>query len=140
MASLRDIRARITGVEKMQKIVSAMKMVATAKLARAQLAIQQARPYAEKLRAVLASTSGGVSADEHPLLNPRDPVHKLDLVLLTSDRGLCGAYNSNVTRHALAYAGKIAPRYARDESIIVNLSGRGDKDIATVAALEGIRI
>ena len=96
MATLRDIRSRIVGVQKTQKIVSAMKMVAAAKLARAQSAIHSARPYADKLREVLASVADGADADAHPLLAVRDPVRKLDLVLFTSDRGLCGAFNANM--------------------------------------------
>ncbi len=97
MATLRDIRNRITAVEKTQKIVSAMKMVAAAKLVRAQHAIQAARPYARKLREVLGAVTSGVAADVHPLLTVRD-VRKIDLVIFSSDRGLCGAFNSNMIK------------------------------------------
>ncbi len=100
MATLRDIRNRISSVKKTQKITSAMKMVSTARLARATKAIRAARPYAEKIREVLAAVASGVEADVHPLLTAREKVRRLDVVLFTSDRGLCGAYNSNLIKHA----------------------------------------
>ncbi len=100
MATLRDIRTRIGSVKKTQKITSAMKMVSTAKLARATNAIRAARPYAEKIREVLAAVASGVEVDVHPLLTAREKVRRLDVVLFTSDRGLCGAYNSNLIKHA----------------------------------------
>lgn len=107
MATLRDIRDRITAVQKTQKITRAMKLVAAARFARAQGAIQAARPYAEKLREVLGSVAAGVESDAHPLLEPRE-VRRLDLVVFTSDRGLCGSYNSNVN--------KLAENIARERS------------------------
>jgi F-type H+-transporting ATPase subunit gamma len=97
MATLRDIRSRITGVRKTQKITRAMKMVSAAKFARAARAIQSARPYAKKLAEVLGSVASGVDPDAHPLLQPR-PVRKLDVIVFSSDRGLCGAYNTNIAR------------------------------------------
>ncbi len=100
MPTLRDIRNRITAVTKTQKITRAMKLVAAARFARAQAAISAARPYADKLRKVLGSVAAGVSADTHPLLAPREQVRTLDLVVFTSDRGLCGAYNANVSKYA----------------------------------------
>ncbi len=100
MATLRDIRKRIIGVGKTQKITRAMKMVSAAKFARAQQRIRSARPYAEKLREVLGSVASGVDSDAHPLLAPRDSVNRLDVVVFTSDRGLCGAYNANICKHA----------------------------------------
>ncbi len=100
MATLRDIRTRIGSVKKTQKITSAMKMVSTAKLARATQAIRAARPYAEKIREVLAAVASGVETDAHPLLSAREKVRRLDVVLFTSDRGLCGAYNANLIKHA----------------------------------------
>ena len=121
MPNLRDIRTRIAGVEKTQKIVSAMKMVAAAKLARAQSAINAARPYAETLRSVLASVSAGVEADAHPLLVSRKPARKLDVVLLTSNRGLCGAFNANMSKEAAAL---IAARETDTESISLIPIGR----------------
>ncbi|MBW2282108.1 MAG: ATP synthase F1 subunit gamma [Deltaproteobacteria bacterium] len=100
MATIRDLRGRIVAVQKTQKITRAMKMVAAAKLARATRQIQAARPYAEKLRQVVSAVAGGVETDIHPLLQARDEVRTLEIVLFTSDRGLCGAYNSNLAKLA----------------------------------------
>jgi F-type H+-transporting ATPase subunit gamma len=102
MASLRDIKRRITSVEKTQQITRAMRMVAAAKLRRAQEAVEAARPYAEHMRAALEEVAGPES--EHPLLVPRDEVKKLEIVVVTSDRGLCGAFNSSVLKHATQLA------------------------------------
>jgi F-type H+-transporting ATPase subunit gamma len=98
-SNLKAIRVRIGSVRKTQKITRAMKVVSAAKLARAQHAIQAARPYAAKLRQVLGSVAAGVDADAHPLLARRE-VRRLDVVLFTSDRGLCGAFNTNVIKRA----------------------------------------
>ncbi len=100
MAILRDIRKRITVVKKTQKITRAMKLVAAARFSRAQAAISAARPYAQKLRSMLSSVAAGVETDAHPLLAPRGSVKTLDVVVFTSDRGLCGAYNANIIKHA----------------------------------------
>ncbi len=100
MATIRDLRSRIVAVQKTQKITRAMKMVAAAKLARATRQIHAARPYAEKLRDVVGAVTGGVETDVHPLLQAREQVRRLEIVLFTSDRGLCGAYNSSLVRLA----------------------------------------
>jgi F-type H+-transporting ATPase subunit gamma len=104
MASLRDIRKRIRSVKNTRQITKAMKMVAAAKLRKAQDAIIAARPYAQMLDTIisdLASRSGDESL-AHPLLVAR-PVRRVELVLLTSDRGLAGGFNSNVIRRASRY-------------------------------------
>ncbi|HZI13556.1 MAG TPA: ATP synthase F1 subunit gamma [Myxococcus sp.] len=101
MASLRDIRKRIRSVKNTRQITKAMKMVSAAKLRKAQDAILAARPYAETLDQIisdLAARSGDESL-AHPLLTAR-PVRKVELLLLTSDRGLAGGFNSNVIRRA----------------------------------------
>lgn len=103
MANLKDIRRRIESVQKTQQITRAMRMVAAAKLRRAQEAIEAARPYAQQMRGALEEVAGPES--EHPLLVPRDEVRTLEIVVVTSDRGLCGAFNSSVLKHALRIAG-----------------------------------
>jgi len=103
MASLKDIRRRISSVKSTQQITKAMKMVAAAKLRRAQDAAQQARPYADKLAALLHTVAARVEADAHPLLAAREPVRRADLILITADRGLCGGYNSGLIRRAEAF-------------------------------------
>jgi F-type H+-transporting ATPase subunit gamma len=100
MPSLKAIRRRIASVRSTQKITKAMKMVAAAKLRRAQTAILEARPYAIKLHEVLsdlAARAGGGAA--HPLLARREE-RRVMLLVLTSDRGLCGAFNANISRRA----------------------------------------
>jgi F-type H+-transporting ATPase subunit gamma len=101
MASLRDIRKRIRSVKNTRQITKAMKMVAAAKLRKAQDAIIAARPYAQMLDQIitdLATRSEGEGL-AHPLLTSR-PVRKVEVLLLTSDRGLAGGFNSNVIRRA----------------------------------------
>jgi len=98
VANLRDIKRRITSVQSTQKITSAMKMVAAAKLRRAQEAIEKARPYAVRMRATLEEVAGGTLEEVHPLLEVHDERRTLEIVAVTSDRGLAGAFNSNVTK------------------------------------------
>jgi F-type H+-transporting ATPase subunit gamma len=100
MASLKDLRNRISSVKATQKITKAMQMVAAAKLRRAQLSAEAARPYAERMESVLANVAGGVTGGGPVLLsgNGRDDVHLL--VVCTAERGLCGAFNSSIVRLA----------------------------------------
>ncbi len=100
MANLRDIKRRITTVKSTQKITSAMKMVAAAKLRRAQDAIGNARPYATRMRATLEEVSKTTLDETHPLLAVHPERRHLELVVITSDRGLAGAFNSNVLKAA----------------------------------------
>jgi F-type H+-transporting ATPase subunit gamma len=99
MPSLKDIRKRISSVQNTQQITKAMKMVAAAKLRRAQQAAVQARPYAEKMRELLTNLSARVSTESHPLLTEREEKN-IDILLVTADRGLCGGYNTNIIRRA----------------------------------------
>ena len=100
MPSTIDIRRRIRSVKNTQQITKAMKMVAAAKLRRAQERMFAARPYAAGLRQVLASVSTRVDLSAHPLLQTREPEHNVVVVVVTADRGLCGAFNANVIRAA----------------------------------------
>lgn len=99
MASKADLRRRIRSVKSTQQITKAMKMVAAAKLRRAQAAITQARPYAAALSGMLASLAIHADSRRAPLLARRDE-HRVTLVVVTGDKGLCGAFNSNVLRQA----------------------------------------
>jgi F-type H+-transporting ATPase subunit gamma len=99
MPSLKDIKRRITSVQKTQQITRAMRMVAGAKLRRAQEAIESARPYAERMSATLSEVARSQRDAEHPLLQPRESVSQVEIVAVTSDRGLCGAFNANVIKH-----------------------------------------
>ncbi len=101
MPSLKDLRNRIASVKATQKITKAMQMVAAAKLRRAQMAAEAARPYAERMEAVLANIAGAITPGAGPALlsgNGRDNVHLL--VVCTAERGLCGAFNSSIVRLA----------------------------------------
>jgi F-type H+-transporting ATPase subunit gamma len=100
MPSLKDLRNRIASVKATQKITKAMQMVAAAKLRRAQQAAEAARPYAERMDAVLANLASGVSGDGPALLtgNGKSEVHLL--VVATAERGLCGGFNSSIVRLA----------------------------------------
>jgi F-type H+-transporting ATPase subunit gamma len=97
MPSLLDIRRRIRSVKNTQQLTKAMKTVSAAKLRRAQERVMSARPYADQLRNVLANLAGRVENITHPLLDVR-PEERVLVVLVTADRGLCGAFNSNLTR------------------------------------------
>ena len=105
MATLRDIRRRISGVKSTQKITKAMKMVAAAKLRRAQESILQARPYARKMAEMLRDLSGKVDATKFPHFVQR-PAERICLIVVTADRGLCGAFNTNVIRAAVTHIEK----------------------------------
>jgi len=99
MATLRTIRRRIASVKKTQQITRAMQMVAAAKFRKAQQAILLARPYAYKMREVISSLASRAELDLHPLL-ARRPGKQTEIVVVTSDRGLCGGFNSNILRTA----------------------------------------
>lgn len=111
MASLRDIRKRIQSVKSTQKITKAMKMVSAAKLRRAQDAILAARSYAEKLHEVVRSLAARVETKTHPLLQIREEMRKLLLVVFTSDRGLCGAFNSNLLKQVESFVRENSAKY-----------------------------
>lgn len=100
MPSLKDIKRRIKSVKNTQQITKAMKMVSAAKLKRAQDEITAARPYAEKMLDLITSLASKTSPDSHPLLASREEVKNIGVVLVTSDRGLCGSFNTQMLRTA----------------------------------------
>jgi F-type H+-transporting ATPase subunit gamma len=104
MASTRDIRRRIKSTKNTQQITKAMKMVAAAKLRRAQERVEQARPYAAKMEEVIGSIASGTGSANHPMLVKR-PVKKTGYVVITSDRGLAGSSNAQVLRVAVSEIG-----------------------------------
>jgi len=124
MPSLRDIKRKITSVKKTQQITKAMKMVAAAKLRRAQDRVISARPYSRKMLAVIANLAGRVDRAQHPLLAKREP-KKVKLMVLTSDRGLCGAYNTNILRKAVEAVRQFK---AEGKEVSVNVVGRKGRD------------
>jgi F-type H+-transporting ATPase subunit gamma len=127
MPSLKDLKVRINSVKNTQKITSAMKMVAAAKLRRAQEQAEASRPYAERMERVLASLAASAAGNDmaSPLLagTGKDQVHLL--VVMTSDRGLCGAFNSSIVRQAR----RTARELKRDGKILKILCvGRKGRD------------
>ena len=98
--ALKEVRNRIQSVKSTQQITKAMKMVSAAKLRRAQDAIIQMRPYAQKLQEMLANILSSAEGDENMGLTAERPVQKVMVIIITSDRGLCGGYNSNLIKLA----------------------------------------
>jgi F-type H+-transporting ATPase subunit gamma len=98
-AQLQTLRRRIRSVKSTKKITKAQELVATSRIAKAQERVAAARPYAEAITHVLTALASNARLD-HPLLTPRDPVRRAGVLLITSDRGLCGAYNANAIRTA----------------------------------------
>jgi len=124
MANLRAIRKRIGSVKSTQQITKAMKMVSAAKLKRAQDAIVAARPYARQMRKVVGTLAARAEPGAHPLLTVREP-RRMALMLVTSDRGLCGGFNSNLLRAANRF---LADRKGRYEEIVLFVVGRKARD------------
>jgi F-type H+-transporting ATPase subunit gamma len=122
MASLRDIRKRIASVKNTQKITKDMKMVAAAKLRRAEEAIKAARPFAEKMRAVMLSLAARTNPTAHPMLVVQ-PVEKALLILITADRGLCGAFNANLNRRSEAFLREMKAKGVQVDMINVGRKG-----------------
>ena len=110
MASLDDLKKRISSVKSTQKITKAMKMVAAAKLRRAQESAERGRPYSEKMNNIILNLSSGISDKENaPKLLSGTGDDKVHLcVVMTADRGLCGGFNSNIIKKAKAYFQKIS--------------------------------
>src|SRR4030095_11371265 len=102
MPSLLDIRRRIRSVKNTQQLTKAMKTVSAAKLRRAQERVFSARPYAQQLKRVLGNLTSRIENVSHPLLEVR-PEERILLVVVTADRGLCGAFNTNILRAATAF-------------------------------------
>ena len=115
MATPRQIRGRIRVAKNIEKITYAMKMVAAARLRRAQEAVGAARPYAEKMREVLQSLSAGIGGGgiQHPLLRRTDTPQNIGIILITGDRGLAGAYNSNTIRRTAQLVKDFGPEHVR---------------------------
>lgn len=103
MATLRDLKIRIKGVKNTQQITKAMKMVAAAKLRRAQENIINARPYAQNISVLLSHVITENDLQENLMVAPRNNVKNIAIVVVTADRGLCGAFNMNIIKETLRY-------------------------------------
>ena len=121
MASRRDIRRRITSVKNTRKITRAMKLVAAAKMNKAQLAAKSAQPYQQTLRTVLGRVIASEDSIEHELLSIPSNDHNVVLVALSSDRGLCGSFNSQIIKHVIKLSKELA---AENKKVQVLCYGR----------------
>jgi len=121
MATLRDIKRRIKAVQSTSKITKAMKMVAAAKFRKAQQRMFEMRPYADRMKSILSSLSSGAPGEAHPLLEVR-PRKSVEVLVITSDRGLCGAFNSNILRAATRHIADL-----KGEGFEVSISSVGRK-------------
>jgi F-type H+-transporting ATPase subunit gamma len=131
MESLRDIRTRIKSVNSTQQVTRAMKMVAAAKLRKAQEGIFATRPYAFKLREIINQVKGRVSSSTHPLFEVREEIQHAVLVVVTGDRGLAGAFNTNVIKKAEeAISGQYAQQYEEGCLSLVCLGRKGHDHFA----------
>jgi F-type H+-transporting ATPase subunit gamma len=124
MPSLQSLRRKIGAFKNTQKITKAMKMVASSKLRRAQERILAFRQYGLKMRGVLANLSLRVNRASHPLLQKRE-VKTIEIVVVTSDRGLCGAFNANIIRKAMEFIRECEGRGAK---VIIGLAGRKGRE------------
>ena len=145
MASLDDLKKRIASVKSTQKITKAMKMVAAAKLRKAQESAEKGRPYSEKMNNVILNLSSGISDKENaPKLLAGTGQEKVHLcVVMTSDRGLCGGFNSNIIKKAKSYFSKILDENKELKIITVGSKGNdqlkrtyGDKIIQNISFKE----
>lgn len=127
MASLRDVKSKITGVKKTKQITKAMNMVASAKMRNAQARIERFRPYAAKFYEMLKDLASGADASVHPLLEVREEVKTVGIVLVTSDRGLCGSFNTNLIKMATKLA---AAKKAEGKAIKFYCVGKKGRDMA----------
>jgi len=125
MATLRDIQRRIQSVKKTAQITKAMQMVAAARLRRMQEALESTRPYADKMSQVVGQLVGQIEGGTHPLLEERPGPRKMDLLIVSSDRGLCGGLNTNVFRKTRDFLAENKDAY---ESISLYLVGQKARD------------
>jgi len=123
MANLRAIRKRIGSVKSTQQITRAMKVVSAVKLRRAQDGINAARPYARRMREVVQAVAARAGEDAHPLLASREG-KRLALLVVTSDRGLCGSFNSGLTRAVYRFLNEHRGEYEEITLFVVGRKGR----------------
>lgn len=137
MPSLKDIRLSIDSTKNTQQITKAMKMTSAAKLRRAQLNIVNMRPYAQGLMTVISDVAA-TEAVQHPLLERKSDPKKILLVVVTSDRGLCGAFNTNVSKFAERYLKDNKGKYEKIDMMMIGRKGadyfrrRGKTPIDTI--------
>ena len=125
MASGKEIRNKIKSVESTAKITKAMQMVAASKMRKAQDRMRAARPYGEKIRRVAANLSHALTEYRHPFLITRDPVQSVGVILVTSDKGLCGGLNSNILRLTVSKMKELESRGTKYQATCIGNRGLG---------------
>ena len=126
MANLKEVRERIASVTNTQQITKAMKMVSAAKLRKAQMAIQNMRPYSNKLNEMLRNILSNLEGDADTVYGAERPVENVCIVVVTSNRGLCGAFNSNVIKAAIALMdGKYSAQKKAGNLTLLTIGKRG---------------
>lgn len=120
-AELRTLRRRIRSVQNTKQITSAMELIAASRIARARRAVDEARPYAEGISQVISDLATETDLSDHPLLTRRETVRTVGVIVITSDRGLAGAYNSNLVRRAERVFDRLR---SRDQDVAVYQVGR----------------
>ena len=125
-AQLKEVRNRIKSVQSTQQITKAMKMVSAAKLRKAQDAILQMRPYSQKLQEMLSNIVSNADGNVEMKLAEERAVEKVLLIVITSDRGLCGAYNANIVKQAKAVVEeKYSSQFAKGNIAVWNIGKKG---------------
>ncbi len=125
MASLKDVKTKIVGIGKTKQITKAMNMVASAKLRGSQQRMEDFRPYTGKFGDAMSSLSGSMDPEEFPLMEMRPDIQTVELLVITSDRGLCGSFNSNV--------------FKVTQKLIAKLEGEGKKVTLVCCGKKGAR-
>lgn len=124
MASLRELRSRIRGVSSIKKITKAQELIATSRISKAQARVAAAKPYAEEITKVLSELASASTSLAHPLLTERANPQRAAVLVITSDSGMCGGYNSNVLKRA--------------EELMVTLRGEGKEAVLYVMGNKGL--
>ncbi|MDE6629192.1 MAG: ATP synthase F1 subunit gamma [Muribaculaceae bacterium] len=118
MATLRELKGRIGSVASSEKITGAMKMISSAKMHKAELALKQLRPYRDQVETIIANLLTSDAAFSSPLMNVR-PVGKSALVVWGSDDGLCGAYNVNIFKRLLQHVAEFRQKHGQEASLVI---------------------
>ncbi|MGM0610297.1 MAG: F0F1 ATP synthase subunit gamma [Thermodesulfobacteriota bacterium] len=124
MASLRDIQQKIGAVKKTKQITKAMNMVASAKLRKAQFRIERFRPYADKYFETIEELSSRADSNAHPLLETREEIQSVGIIVVTSDKGLCGSFNINICNAALNLAKSKESEGKKVKMVCIGKKGR----------------
>ncbi len=124
MANLRELRSRIRGVSSIKKITKAQELIATSRISKAQARVAAAKPYSEEITKVLGELAGASSNLNHPLLTERESARRAAILVITSDSGMCGGYNSNVLKRA--------------EELMMTLRSEGKEPVLYVMGSKGL--